>query len=68
MNANQINPIFGKLYISQIYWAGPLPAGLITSVAYKCVFRREIGGQASHPTKEDRKVNPHDNIPLKNVV
>lgn len=63
------NPIdSNKLFISQIYWAGPLPAGLITAVAYKTVFRREVGGKASLLTNEDRKVNRNDNIPLKNVV
>lgn len=30
------------LFFFQVYWAGPLPAALITAIIYKNVFRRDI--------------------------
>lgn len=51
----------------QIYWVGPLPAGVITAIIYKTVFRREIETKLTTITDLDRKVNESDNIPLKTI-
>lgn len=59
-------------FVQQIYWAGPLPAAVITAIVYKSVFRREpakaTSAMTSVVTEADRKVNNTDNIPLKAVV
>lgn len=51
----------------QIYWAGPLPAGLITAIIFKTVFRRDVELKPSNQcvTDVDRKVNETDCVPLK---
>lgn len=54
--------------LQQIYWAGPLPAGIVTAIIYKIVFKRDVeNGKTSQVTDFDRKVNETDNIPLKTV-
>ncbi|XP_031636912.1 aquaporin AQPAn.G-like [Contarinia nasturtii] len=52
-----------------IYWLGPLPAGIITAIIYKHVFRREVvqAVKPSQVTDIDRKVNECDCVPLKTI-
>lgn len=53
----------------QIYWVGPLPAGVITAFLCKAIFRREADPEPKPIlTEYDRKVNENDNIPLKTVL
>lgn len=55
------------LCIGQVYWVGPLPAGLITAILYKAVFRHNDKNSSSQVTDIDSKVNEFDSIPLKTV-
>ncbi|XP_055316133.1 aquaporin AQPAe.a-like [Sitodiplosis mosellana] len=51
-----------------IYWVGPLPAGVITAIIYKTVFRREVEQKRPSQVSDiDRKVNACDCVPLKRI-
>lgn len=53
---------------SQVYWVGPLPAGFVTAILYKAVFKQDDQKTTAQVTDIDHKVNEFDSIPLRTVT
>lgn len=51
----------------QVYWVGPLPAGIVTALLYKAIFKQTDPKSSSQISDVEHKVNEFDSIPLKSV-